>query len=73
MSAPNVELVRHMQWWAVRMVADELRTRETGLPASPSLSDADASAVFWWLVDCAERLSPTGTLGCDHHDGGDDQ
>lgn len=58
MTAPNVELLRHMQWWILRMTCDEIRYGDTDLPAAPELSSEDARKVYWWLHDCAERVSP---------------
>lgn len=66
MTAPSVELVRHMQWWALRMLCDELRYGDTNMPAAPVLSIDDAQRVHRWLHDCAEQISPGITVDVEY-------
>lgn len=71
MTAPNVELLRHMQWWVLRMVCEEVKFGDTGLPAAPPLSLEDRRKVYWWLNDCAEAVSPGVQVAIEfqHHGG----
>jgi hypothetical protein len=57
-TAPNAELLRHMQWWILKMAGEEMAYGDTELPAAPPLSVADARQVYWWLCDCAAHVAP---------------
>jgi hypothetical protein len=54
----NVKLLRHMQWWILEMVAEEMAAGNTGLPEAPELDVDDARAVTLWLRHCSEAIAP---------------
>lgn len=55
----TADLVRHMQWWILQMLADEaVQPGTTGLPTFPDMDDDTAHDITAWVRACADTVDP---------------